>query len=231
MKGFSRPRSSPRVEAAMRAILAPAILALAACAGSAPAPEWQPRAHGALRNFEAAWLGGQSRLAEQEFARARSSLSATGRADLVARAELIRCAARVASLDFDDCPGFGRIAGDAPVAERAYAAYLAGRAKGEEIALLPAQHRSVAAGGDEMLAAVEDPFSRLIAAGVLFREGRATPTTIVTAVETASAQGWRRPLAAWLGVQARRAEEAGDRDAAAAIRRRIGLVTGEEGAR
>ena len=212
----------------MRAILAPAILALAACAGSAPAPEWQPRAHGALRNFEAAWLGGQSRLAEQEFARARASLSATGRADLVARAELVRCAARVASLDFDDCPGFGKIAGDAPAPERAYAAYLAGRARGEDIALLPAQHRSVAAGAVESLADIEDPFSRLIAAGVLFRDGRATPATIAVAVDTASAQGWRRPLAAWLGVQARRAEAAGERDAAAAIRRRLDLVTGED---
>jgi hypothetical protein len=133
----------------------------------------------------------------------------------------------VASLDFDDCPGYQPLAGDASPAERAYAAYLAGRAKDAEVALLPEHHRAVAAGDGSALAAIEDPLSRLVAAGVLFREGRATPAGIVLAVETSSAQGWRRPLLAWLGVQARRAEEAGDRDAAAAIRRRIGLVAGE----
>lgn len=211
----------------MRILLAGAALALAACAGGPPAPEWQADSHGALRSFEAAYLGGNSRLAEQEFERARSALASTGRADLVARAELVRCAARVASLDFDDCPGYQALAGDAPAAERAYAAYLAGNAKDADMALLPAQHRAVAAGDGGALAAIEDPFSRLVAAGVLFREGRATPAGIGIAVETASAQGWRRPLIAWLGVQARRAEEAGDRDAAAAIRRRIRLVTGE----
>lgn len=211
----------------MKAILALALLFLAGCASSPPAPEWQPRAQGALRNFEAAYLGGKSRLAEQEFSRARSALSATGRADLVARAELVRCAARVASLDFDDCPGYKALAGDAPAAERAYAAYLAGAVSAAEIAVLPEHHRAVAGGNAGALATVEDPFARLVAAGVLFRAGRATPATIAVAVDTASAQGWRRPLIAWLGVQALRAEEAGDRDAAAAIRRRIGLVTDE----
>ncbi len=215
----------------MRAIIVAAIVGLASCSGAPPAPEWQPRAHGAIRNFEAAYLRGDSRLAEQEFARARSALAATGRADLVARAELVRCAAQVASLDFDDCPGFGRLAGDAPAAERAYAAYLAGKSRGEDIALLPAHHRAVAMGNVDALAAIEDPFARLVAAGVLFRASRATPAVIGTAVEAASAQGWRRPLAAWLGVQARRAEESGNGDVAAAIRRRIRLVTGEESER
>lgn len=215
----------------MRAIIVLAMLGIASCSGTPPAPEWQPRAHGAIRNFEAAYLRGDSRLAEQEFARARTALSATGRADLVARAELVRCAAQVASLDFDDCPGFLRIAGDAPAAERAYAAYLAGKAMVADIALLPEQHRTAASGDGGALGAIEDPFSRLIAAGVLFRQGRATPAGIGIAVETASAQGWRRPLIAWLGLQARRADEAGDRAAAAMIRRRIQLVTGEDAAR
>lgn len=215
----------------MRTLAATALLALGACAGAPPAPEWQPQAHGALRNYEAAYLGGRARLAEQEFARARTALAATGRADLVARAELVRCAARVASLDFDDCPGFGPLAGDAGAAERAYAAYLAGRATGAEVALLPEQHRAAAAGDAGALAAIADPFARLIAAGVHFRQGRATPATLGLAIETASAQGWRRPLVAWLEVEARRAEAAGERDAAAAIRRRIGIATGGDAAR
>ena len=36
-------------------------------------------------------------------------------------------------------------------------------------------------------------------ASVLFQGGRANPAAIALAVETASDQGWRRPLLAWLG--------------------------------
>ena len=66
--------------------------------------------------------------------------------------------------------------------------------------------------------------ARLVAAGVLFQAGRASPDLLALAVDTASAQGWRRPLLAWLGVQARRAEAAGAVDEAARIRRRMALV-------
>lgn len=215
----------------MRALLFAAALALVACAGSPPAPDWQATAHGALRGFEKAWLEGRTRVAEQEFARARTALAATGRAELVARAELVRCAARVASLELDDCPGYRSLAADAAEAERAYAAYLAGTAKAGEIALLPAHHRAVASGDPGALAAIEDPLARLVAAGVLFRQGRITPPGIALAVDASSANGWRRPLLAWLGVQEKRAEQAGDRAAAEAIRRRIRLVAGEAGDR
>ncbi|MBL0143253.1 MAG: hypothetical protein IPP91_14390 [Betaproteobacteria bacterium] len=211
----------------MRTVLAVAAVTVAACAGLPPEPSWRADAHGSLQNFEIAYLEGHSKAAEGEFARARMTLSATGRADLVARAELVRCAARTASLDFDDCPGYQALAGDAPPAERAYAAYLAGKAQGADIALLPPQHHAVAAGGGSALTAIEDPFSRLVAAGVLFRQGRIAPADIALAVDTASRNGWRRPLLAWLGVQEKRAQDAGDREAAAAIRRRIRLVTGD----
>jgi hypothetical protein len=213
----------------VKRLVAASALVLAACAAGPPAPEWQASAHGALESFASAYLRGNTRVAEQEFARARAALSSTGRADLVARAELVRCAARVASLEFDDCPGFRALAADAPAAERAYAAYLDGRSQPADRELLPAHHRAVAASGD--LAAIEDPLARLVAAGVLFRQARIDPAGIALSVDTASAQGWRRPLLAWLGVQARRADEAGDATAAAAVRRRMRLVAGEAGSR
>ncbi|MBL8339797.1 MAG: hypothetical protein JNM97_23735, partial [Rhodoferax sp.] len=60
----------------------------------------------------------------------------------------------------------------------------------------------------------------------LLQTGRADPAVIALATETASAQGWRRPLLAWLGVQAQRAAAAGDGAEAERIRRRMALVTG-----
>lgn len=216
----------------MRGLALTALLLLAACASKPAPPDWQINAHAALQSFTAAYYAGNTRLADQEFARARADIAATGRPDLLARAELVRCAARVASLEFDECAGFEALAADAGPAERAYAAYLAGKWQGLDASLLPAHHRAVLAGASDAgtLAGIEDPESRLVAAGVLFRIGRVTPEGIAVATRTASDYGWRRPLLAWLGVQARRADAAGDQAEAARIRRRIDLVTGRPAA-
>ena len=199
---------------------------LVACAGGPPPPDWQMNAQGAMERATAAYLSGNTRLEALEFSRARAEVARTGRADLLARAELMRCAARVASLVFEDCPGFAALAPDAGAAERAYADYLAGRLRPQDAALLPAQHRDVATGSGSVdsLSRIPDPLSRLVAAGVLLRSARAQPAVMALAVDTASAQGWSRPLLAWLNVQALRAEAAGELNEAARLRRRIGMV-------
>jgi hypothetical protein len=194
---------------------------LPGCASKPPTPGWQANARTALDGYTDAWLHGDTVAADAEFARARRETASTGRFDLVAQAELVRCGVRLAALDVD-CPGFAALAADATPAQRAYAAYLDGRWQGLDAALLPEQHRAVVASGS--LAGVTDPLARLVAAGALLRAGRIVPGDIAAAVETASDQGWRRPLLAWLGVQERRAEAAGDADALARIRRRMALA-------
>ena len=211
------------IEAAVKGVSIALCVAalLSACGGAPPAPDWQSNASAALKNFETAYLKGDTRVAEAEFARARAELASTGRADLVAHAELVRCAAQVASLAFDECPGFAALAADAGAPERAYAAYLSGRWQGLNFDLLPVQHRAVARGGT----LPGDPLARLVAAGALLRAGRIDPAGISSASETASANGWRRPLLAWLGVQEKRAADAGDGEAASRVRRRMELIT------
>lgn len=203
---------------------------LAGCAGTPKPPAWQSSAHESLQSFSSAYLSGNTRVADLEFARARSELAATGRASLVAQAELIRCATRVASLEFGPCTGFEAIAEDAGPTEHSYAAYIAGRWQGLDPALLPAHHRALLtkgapASGKSQLSGIDDPLALLVAAGALLQNGRLTPADIELATETASTQGWRRPLLAWLGVQAQRAQQAGALDAYARIQRRIELVT------
>jgi len=187
------------------AALASAAL-LAGCAGGPPPPDWQLVARAALQGFEKHYLEGNTKLADAEFARAREEIRKTGRGDLLARAELIRCAARTASLEIDACPGFEALWRDAGPEEQAYAEYLAG--KGKHVV-------------------TEDPLSRLVAAGVAFRTTTLTPAQIASAIDDASSQGWRRPLLAWLEVEAKRAETTGDREAAERLRRRIALVLGK----
>lgn len=204
---------------------------LAACAGI-PAPDWQMNAKSATDLATNAYLAGNTRAEEQEFAFAHNEVARTGRIDLLARVELTRCASRVASLVLEECGGFEKLRQDTPVSERAYADYLAGRIQPQDVASLPSQHRAVAGATSDTAAAalqsIDDPLSRLVAAGVLFRTNRATPTVLTLAVDTASAQGWRRPLLAWLGVQAMRAQQAGDSVEAERLRRRMALVQGTD---
>ena len=214
----------------MRLLAGLLIVGIGACANRIPAPEWQSNARSGLERAVVAYFVGNSRIEAQEFALARTEMASTGRPALVARAELLRCASRVASLVIEPCAGFDALAQDAEPTERAYAAFLAGRATAADGLQLPEQHRAfVQAGATPAsdLAALErmtDPFSRLVGAAVSLQGGRAGPGVVGLAVETASAQGWRRPLLAWLAVQLRQAEAAGDAPAAERIRRRIALV-------
>ena len=199
-------------------------LLLAACASQPAPPAWQADAKDALDGFTDDYLRGSTAAANAEFARARRETASTGRADLVAQVELVRCATLAASLEFDDCPGFAALAPDATARQRAYAAYLAGRWEGLDLAALPEQHRPVVTAGT--LAGLADPLAKLVAAGALLKAGRITPGDIEAATDTASGQGWRRPLLMWLGVSLQRARAAGDSAAAARIERRIALASG-----
>jgi hypothetical protein len=196
---------------------------LAACAAKQPEPSWRPNAASALDSFGDAYLKGDSAIAASDFARARLEMAGTGRADLVAYAELVRCAVQTASLDGGECEGFAPLALDAGPDQRAYAAFLAGRWQGLDTALLPEQHRAIA-NGSGRLAGVADPLSRLVAAGAMLQAGRLAPPDIGIAIDTASGQGWRRPLLAWLGVAAQRAKASGDTAEVARIERRIALA-------
>ncbi len=219
-----------KLPARLRIRLTVATLALlTACSSTPPPPDWQANAQDSIERSLQAYLAGKGRIDGQELARARSEIARTGRADLLARIELMHCAAEVASLVQGDCAGFEALRPDAAAVERAYAELLAGRMPADR-ELLPAQHRAWvnAAGNDaaltQALREMPDPLARLVAAGVLFRRGEASPALLQIAVDTSSSQGWRRPLLAWLGVQLMRAEKLGDAAAAERLRRRISLV-------
>jgi hypothetical protein len=213
-------------------------LLISACSSGPKPPDWQVEAKGAMERSVAAYLEGNSRVEAAELARARQQLSRTGRPDLLATAELLHCASRVASLVFEPCTGFEPLRQDALASQQAYADYLRGQISPSSILLLPEAQRAAAAaatagtgtgtgtGAVNAIQEISDPLSRLVAAGVLLQAGQASPAIIEQAIDTASAQGWRRPLLAWLGVQLQRVEQAGDMEQAARLRRRMAITQG-----
>jgi hypothetical protein len=211
---------SPSIRLVAAGLLA---LLLVACGSKPRQPDWLVNADGAQDRFERAYLSGDDRVAEVEFTRFRTEVSSTAQPGLLARAELTRCAVHIASLDLAPCGGFEVLRADAPDAERAYADFLAGRATPEQARLLPEEYRPIATGegGAAALKKINTPLSRVIAAAVLLRMEKADPQVLQVATDTASEQGWRRAVLAWLGAQAMRAEKAGATEEAARLRRRM----------
>jgi hypothetical protein len=217
-------------------------LLLGACASAPPPPDWQASAFAALNSYTSAYLEGNTRVADFEFARAKSEIARTGRLDLMAKIELVHCATQVASLVLEPCTGYQALATDALPPERNYAAFITGLWSDINTEQLPTQYRTLVKQALEntarsaaatpsippppgnSLGQIQDPLSRLIAAGALLKSERITPVDIGLAVDTASSQGWRRPLLAWLGVQQKRAQAAGDTATAASLQRRMDLV-------
>lgn len=217
------------------------VLLLAGCASGPQAPDWQSLAHAALARYTSAYLSGNSRVADLEFERARTEIARTGRPDLMARIELLRCATQVASLVLTPCADYQALAADAPLEEQAYASFITGKWASTDAERLPPPYRGLvrqtqaqAKQGDasalatppshDHLHQIQDPLARLIAAGSLQQRAPLNNTDIDLAVDTASAQGWRRPLLAWLGLQLKQQQTAGGVEAAAKIQRRIDLV-------
>ena len=202
---------------------------LTACASGPKPADWQLASKGAMERAVAAYLEGNNRVEAAEMAKARSEISSTGRADLMARAELLACASRVASLVFEQCTGFEKLRQDAPPAERAYADYLAGKLQPQDAVLLP-KNQQIGALADinraqEAITTIADPLAKLVAAGTALQAGNASLSLVQAAVDAASSQGWRRPLLAWLGVQLKLFEASGNTEEAARVQRRIALTS------
>ena len=202
---------------------------LSACAGGPMPPTWQTQSHAAVEAYTRHYLEGDTRRAEWELAEARAAVAATGSPQLAARVELVRCALATAALDFAACAQFDAAQSDASADDLAYRAFLGGNWRDRDMSALPAQYRAVIAAGDEagrnkFMQQIQDPVSRLVAAGVLFGRAQLSPEGLDSAIDTASAQGYRRPLLAYLNVQASKAQSSGDAAALALIRKRIELV-------
>ena len=203
--------------------------ALSACGGGTPLPDWQIDAQTAMQRYTRYYLEGQVQRADASFAQARKAVAATGNIDAIAHLELVRCGLHTAALDFTPCTGYKQLA---PLAsdpgDAAYARFISGDWQGLNRALLPPQYAAFAAAAapspvetQRLIGAISDPISRLIATGLNSRRGKINDATLQAAIDTASAQGWRRPLLTYLKLQQQRST---DPSLLAALRTRIQLV-------
>jgi hypothetical protein len=215
------------------ALLLISTLALAACgSGGPPVPDWKTDSANYIERYKKAYLMGESTLADSFFERAIDATSGAGKVAETARLWLVQCALHKASLAADACERYSEFARtDTTPKDRVYFQFLSAHWTGLDEDAMPSQYRPLIkdvtgdlAKTNEALRSMADPLSRLIAVGVLFERKQVNDATLELAAQTASDQGWRRPLLVYLKLQETRASERGDTAAKDRLAVRIRLV-------
>jgi hypothetical protein len=208
-------------------------LLLAGC-GPKPAP-WLATGYQQMENFKMDFLSGSAPIVtEMHFTKAVEEIKKSGDLDLLGRVWLTRMSLQVAVLAEIEGGDYPKIeAAQAVPANRNFYLFLKGDTVATDRALLPAQYRPFltallsgdAAETGAAVAKIDDPLSRLIAAGLTVRRYPEDESLLRTAVETASRNGWKRALLVWLKRLGTFYEAAGEAAKAAAVRQRIDLIT------
>ena len=204
-------------------------LLLSACGGSPPAPDWKKDSINLIGKYTKTELKGENKLAERYFEQALDAAGSAGKLEETARLHLIRCATRRVSLSFEACAGYLELAKLAPNADdETYHHFITGQWEKVDGGKLPAQYRDFFSSQDAArhaaLAKITDPLSRLIAISVAAQRKQANDDTLTLAADTASEQGWRKPLLVYLKLLENRASLTSDNIRVEALRTRIKLV-------
>lgn len=209
------------------------LILLAAGCASKSTPVWIASGHQQLENFKTDFLTGRApHVTELHFKRAVEEIKKGGDPDLLGKAWLTRMALQAAVLGGSEDGDYPLIeAAQSVPANRNFYLFLKGD-PAAEASLLPERYRPFlkelrsgnAGGAEKTIAAIADPLSRLIAAGLAERRRLVSEAMLEMAVETAAREGWKRALIAWLERLRAFHEAAGETAKAAAVSRRLDII-------
>lgn len=208
-------------------------LLICACGTSTPPPVWKDNAYRQLEEYKAGFLTNREASTEPHFVKARREIAAGNDLSLLAIAYLTKYALHTASLESFDASEFAKLYRLQPhPSDMAYCHFLKGNFSAVDVKVLPARYAGVlkAASGNDLtlavreIAAIDDPLSRLIACGVWVRYLPSDEAMLQIGISTAAANGWRRPLWAYLNKLKAYYLEKGDLNKAAAAKERLDLL-------
>jgi hypothetical protein len=206
---------------------------LAGCS-SKPVPDWTLNSFNRLEAFKKNYLEGNLPIAEMHFKKAVEEIKMSGDLDILARAYLTRMAMQAAVLEKVQDDDFRKIEAAESHTENAnYHLFLTGNLNRVQESLLPTPYHDVLklllqGRPDKLagaLAEIKDPVSRLIASGVCTRLDQSDEGVLKLAAETASQNGWKKALLAYLGVMESAYAKQGQAEKAAAVRQKRELIT------
>jgi alkylhydroperoxidase/carboxymuconolactone decarboxylase family protein YurZ len=180
---------------------------LVGCGTTKPTASWLSAGYNQLDSYKKHYLSGQDKVADLQFNDALKEIKKSGDLELLARTHLIRMALQMATLQDLSSAEYLKIEAVHPSpANRNFYAFLQGETAQVDAKLLPEQYLSFIEtlrrpGEGERLRAIEqleDPVSQLIAVGILVRMGQENEALLQRAIATASAEGWKKALLAYL---------------------------------
>lgn len=182
-------------------------LLLSACGGGPTVPDWQIDTQSAMTRYTQYYLEGRSKLALASFNKARNATAATADINATAHLELVKCGVAMAALDSTPCTIYTTLAKQSTnPADANYYHFLIGDWQSVDPKILPNAYQAIVNPGsvketNARINQISDPLSRLIATSVSVIRQQYDMQTLEIAINTASEQGWRRPLLAYLLVQ------------------------------
>lgn len=213
------------------------VLFICACGSLMPVPEWKEKGARYLDEYTNSFLKGKEPSTEPHFVKATREITAGNDLRLLAVAYLTKYALHTASLERFDDGEFLKIERLEPdEADMAYCRFLQGNFAAVNTSALPARYtgllkaaerKDVALAAHE-ISAIRHPLSRLVAASVWVSYMPCDEYILQTAIDTASANGWKRPLLAHLEKLHACYLESGEKNKANAVRNRIELLKKEK---
>ncbi len=216
----------------MKRLLPLIILLVVGCA-SVEIPSWTFASFNYLENYKQNFLIGKDDMAELHFQKAEEEIKKSGDINILAKAYLTRSALHAAVLEPVPDREYLRLADIGTMAEnRHYLLFLQGAFPRVDGSLIPEQYRdtlqAIRKGEIRVigtaLAKIENPLSRLVATGVVVAAGYQDENTLQNAIDTASKNGWKRALLAYLRTIQSFYEKNAEKDKAARIRKVIELI-------
>lgn len=214
-------------------ILLIVMISLLGCGGSKQIPEWRVHSYDQLENYKKNYLSGKDRIAELQFNKAVDEIKKSGNLEILGMAHLTKYAVRIALLEAHDEREYLSIEALESVSRnRTFYNFLRGSFDKVDETLLPKQYhgvlrilrKSTFEGASHEMSKMEDPLSRLIAAGLFVQKNTYDEGVLKIAVDTAAQNGWKKALLAYLEKLALFYEAKKESAKAANITQRIQLL-------
>lgn len=183
------------------------ILFLFGCGGAKQIPEWMNVSFSQLENYKKNYLIGNDRIAELQFNKAVDEIKKSGNLEILGRTYLTKYGVHVAVLETFDDKDYLRIDALQTVGQnRTFYHFLKGSFDKIDETLLPKHYEGVlkilrkgkSENAAHEISKMEDPLSKLIAAGLLVQNNIYDEGILKIAIDTASQNGWKKALLAYL---------------------------------
>lgn len=211
----------------IRILFAVIVLFFAGCS-SQPAPAWQQDGNTTMTNFINSYMEGNDKFAENYYLKLEESLKLTADPDIMVIAPLTKCAMNIALLEDYGCEEAQPFVAALKKKDNIkYFNFVSGK-----VSDLPLRYKDFVKSSSACLTEtinlkikkLPEPLSKIIASSVVVRNKCYDEKTLINAVDTASAEGWKKAALKYLDLLLKFYEEKGYTEKAGSIQKRIELA-------